>query len=516
MTASESLLLGLYFAILTCLSVYGLHRCYLVYLYTKHRGSVLPDAGVELAPRPAMVPDADRANGTDELPFVTIQLPIYNEMYVVDRLVDAVARLDYPRERFEVQVLDDSTDDDDTGRIARRAVERASARGVQTRYIRRDERTGFKAGALANGLRSARGGLIAIFDADFVPYPDFLRRVLPPFDDPEVGMVQARWGHLNREYSLLTRIQAMFLDAHFVLEHGARHRGGLFFNFNGTAGVWRRAAIESAGGWQHDTLTEDLDLSYRAQLAGWRFVFLPDVVAPAEVPVEMNAFKTQQHRWARGSVQTCRKLLPTLLRAQIPLRTKVEALFHLTANFNYPLLLLLSVVMVPALFIRARLGLDTLLLVDVPLFCAATLSVVNFYVLSQRAVRADWVAQLKYLPLLMAVGVGLAVNNTRAVLGARASGRHEFRRTAKYAVVGRGDDWVNKRYRQSSVVQPLVELGFGLYYTAAVVYSGSMGLFAPLPFLCLFQAGFLYTALLSLVQQQADASLVLSSQVAGD
>ena len=503
MTAPESLLLGLYFALVACLSVYGLHRCYLVYLYTKHRRSARPNTGVDPARPHATAIDARRSDGSIAWPFVTVQLPVYNEMYVVERLVDAVTAMDYPRERFEVQILDDSADDDETGPLARRACERASARGVQIRYLRRDHRTGFKAGALANGLRSARGELIAVFDADFVPHRDFLQRVVRPFDDPDVGMVQARWGHLNREYSILTRIQAMFLDAHFVLEHGARYRGELFFNFNGTAGVWRREAIESGGGWHHDTLTEDLDLSYRAQLAGWKFVFLPNVVAPAELPVEMSGFKTQQFRWARGSIQTCLKLLPRLLRAEIPLRNKVEALFHLTANFNYPLLLLLCVVMVPALFLRASMGLETLLVVELPLFCVASVSVANFYVLSQRAVGENWVAQLRYLPLLMAVGVGLTVNNTLAVVGARADGWHDFERTAKYAVVDRRDDWLSKRYRRSSVAQPLVELGFGLYYTAAVVYAGSTGLFALLPVLCLFQVGFLYSALLPFVQQQS-------------
>ena len=515
MTLPESLLLGLYFTVLTCLSVYGLHRCYLVYLYTKHPRRVLQPSD-EGTPVTRTVQQASRSVGFAERPFVTVQLPIFNEMYVVERLVDAVNALDYPRDRFEVQVLDDSTGDDETGQIAKRAVARVAAQGLQIRYLHRDDRTGFKAGALADGLREARGELIAIFDADFVPRPDFLRRMLHPFVDPTVGMVQARWGHLNRGYSLLTRIQAMLLDAHFVLEHGARHRGGHFFNFNGTAGVWRRVAIDTAGGWQHDTLTEDLDLSYRSQLAGWRFVFLSDVVAPAEVPVEMNGFKTQQHRWARGSAQTCLKLLPRILRAGIPLGTKAEAFFHLTANLNYPLLLLLSVVMVPALFVRMRLGLDSLWFVDLPLFCAATLSVANFYVLSQRAIRSDWLGQLWYLPMAMAVGVGLAVNNTRAVLGATGRGRQVFHRTAKYAVVGRGDEWQSKRYRQASLVQPLVELAFGLYYTAAVIYSVSLGVVTPLPFLCLFQVGFLYTAVVSLTQQQAEHNLVLRTQVAGE
>ena len=328
-------------------------------------------------------------------------------------------------------------------------------------------------------------------------------------------MVQARWGHINRDYSLLTRVQAMFLDAHFVLEHGARNRGGLFFNFNGTAGVWRRQAIESAGGWQHDTLTEDLDLSYRAQLAGWRFVFLPDVVAPAEVPVEMNGFKTQQHRWARGSIQTALKILPTLLRAPVPLRVKLEGFFHLTANLNHPLILALSLVMVPALLVRATVGSTSMLLIDIPLFCAATLSVANFYTVSQRALRADWLAHMRYIPAVMAVGIGLSVNNTRAVLGARTD-RGTFRRTAKYGVICRGDEWRSKRYRRSALGQPIVELGFGLYFTAGVVYAVSSGLFAPLPFLVLFQVGFLYTGFQSLVQQLASPDLVLRTQVAGE
>lgn len=507
MTLPESVLLGLYFTILAWLSVYGLHRCYLVYLYTKYRPPVSAGADAE------GVASSHTARGSDT-PFVTVQLPIYNERYVVDRLVEAVAGLDYPHDRLQIQVLDDSIDD--TQRIARHAVARAAARGVDIQYLHRSHRTGFKAGALADGLQQARGELIAIFDADFVPSADFLRRMLHPFRDPGVGMVQARWGHINRDYSLLTRVQAMLLDAHFVLEHGARNRGGLFFNFNGTAGVWRRKAIESAGGWQHDTLTEDLDLSYRAQLAGWRFIFLPDVVAPAEVPVEMNGFKTQQHRWARGSIQTAFKILPTLLRAPVPFRIKLEGFFHLTANLNHPLMLALSLIMVPALLVRATMGSASLLLVDVPLFCAATLSVVNFYTVSQRALRTDWIAQMRYIPAVMAVGIGLSVNNTRAVLGARTNRGTPFRRTAKYGVVRRGDEWLTKRYRRSTIGQPMVELGLGLYFTAGVVYAVSSSLFALLPFLMLFQAGFLYTGLQSLFQQSANPDPVLRTQVAGE
>ena len=480
-----SLLVGLYFVLLVCLSAYGAHRAYLLYLYTRYR------------PRPPAGPADDDSD--DDLPFVTVQLPVYNERYVVERLIDAAARLDYPPRRLEIQVLDDSTDE--TQQIAAAAVARWSARGVAIRRLHRAERAGYKAGALAAGLRAARGEAIAIFDADFLPPRDFLRRALPALREPGVGLVQARWGHVNRDCSWLTRVQALLLDAHFVLEHGARHRGGCFFNFNGTAGVWRRAAIDAAGGWQPDTLTEDLDLSYRAQLAGWRFVFLPDLVAPAELPVEMNAFKTQQHRWALGSIQTCLKVLPPVLRSGLPLRIRLEAFFHLTANFNYPLLLLASVLLVPALFLRAQAGSQTLLLVDVPLFCAAALSMVNFYAVSQRAVRRDWLSQLRYVPLAIAVGVGLSVNNTRAVLGALRRVRPRFVRTPKYGVVGRRDEWRSKRYRQAVAGQPLVELALGLYFTLAAIGAAASGLFAAVPLLGVFSFGFLYMGLASLLQQ---------------
>ena len=504
MISPESLVLGLYFGLLVCLSVYGVHRTYLVYLYTKYRTAVSPARHLRQR-------QPDTTSGDGVLPVITVQLPIYNEMYVVERLIDAVANFDYPPSLLEIQVLDDSTDE--TCHIARRAVERWVACGRDIHYLPRTARTGFKAGALSAGLQRARGDLIAIFDADFLPPRDFLRRCLPAFSEPDIGMVQARWGHINREYSLLTRVQALLLDAHFVLEHGARQRAGCFFNFNGTAGVWRRQAIESAGGWHHDTLTEDLDLSYRAQLAGWRFRFFPDVVSPGELPVSMNAFKTQQHRWVKGSIQTCIKVLPRVLCGQRPFRVKLEAFFHLTANFNYPLMTLLALVMVPALYIRRAMGLHTLMLVDLPLFFASMLSVANFYAVSQRELRADWLTQLKFIPAVMAIGVGLSVNNTKAVLGGLLGRRGEFSRTPKYGVTNKDDDWTTKRYRESIQAQPFVEIALGLYYTAAVMYAISAGLFAPLPFLFLFQAGFLSTGLMSLVQQHSVASFLLRAHV---
>jgi len=483
MTLPETFILVLYFFVLSILAIYGWHRYYLVYLYMKNR---------DKAPVPAPP--------LRDFPPVTIQLPIYNEMYVADRLIDAVCDMTYPRELLEIQVLDDSTDE--TTEIAELAVRRHAARGFNISYLHRVDRCGYKAGALEAGLKVAKGQFIAIFDADFIPPKDFLIRTLPHLViDEKVGMVQARWGHINHHYSLLTQIQSILLDAHFVLEHGARNRAGCFFNFNGTAGVWRRTAIEDAGGWQHDTLTEDLDLSYRAQLLGWKFVFLPDLVSPAEVPVEMNSFKSQQHRWAKGSIQTCMKLLPRILRSKQPFGVKAEAFFHLSANFNYLLMSLLSILMFPAMYVRYNMGWTEMLLIDIPLFAAATLSVCNFYIVSQRELYPDWRSRLKYLPFLMSIGIGLCVNNTRAVLEAVFGRQSEFTRTPKYGIERESDEWVGKKYHQNVGVQPIIELALGLYFTGTVFYALMNQIYGTVPFLMLFQIGFLYTGLLSIFQQ---------------
>src|SRR5436190_16978056 len=495
MTPAETLTLSSYFFVLIVLAIYGWHRYYLVYLYMRNRDK-----------------EPTRQPPLDPLPIVTIQLPLYNEMYVADRLIEAVGAIDYPRQLLEIQVLDDSIDE--TRSIAELAVRRLAAQGIDIKYYHRTDRTGFKAGALEAGLKVARGEFIAIFDADFMPTPDFLLRLMPHFSDPKIGMVQARWGHINQDYSLLTKIQSILLDGHFVLEHGARNRGGCFFNFNGTAGVWRRATIADAGGWQHDTLTEDLDLSYRAQLRGWRFVFVPDLVAPAEVPVEMNAFKSQQHRWAKGSIQTCRKLLPQILAADVPSGVKAEAFFHLTANFNYPLMVVLSLLMFPSMVIRYNMGWYEMMLIDVPLFFAATFSVCNFYLVCQREIHPDWRARIKYLPFLMSIGIGLCINNSRAVLEALFNKQSEFVRTPKYHIEGDADEWVGKKYHQTVAVQPLIELALGLYFTATVFYALANQIYGTIPFLVLFQVGFLYTGLLSIVQQYAGDGVVLNTQVA--
>jgi cellulose synthase/poly-beta-1,6-N-acetylglucosamine synthase-like glycosyltransferase len=430
---------------------------------------------------------------------VTVQLPIFNEMYVVDRLLASVAELRYPKDRLEIQVLDDSTDE--TTAIASRAVERYRAQGFDIHYLHRSDRTGFKAGALDAGLASATGEFVLIFDADFVAPPDMLEKTLGQFADPRVGMVQARWGHINRDYSLLTEVQSIMLDGHFIVEHGARSRSGRFFNFNGTAGVWRRSVIADAGGWQHDTLTEDLDLSYRAQMRGWRFVYLPDLVAPAELPVEMNAFKTQQQRWAKGSVQVCKKLLPRVLASDLSWREKVEATFHLTANLAYPLMVLLAGLMFPAMLLRYNMGWAEMIVVDVPIFLAATASVCTFDALSQKEQFADsWKTKLRYIPAVLGIGVGISVNNALAVIEGLFGKPSEFARTPKYGIEGTSDTWKQKAYKGKSNWVPYAELGLACYFTFTSLYALAYGLVGTLPFIAIFQWGFLYTSGMSLAQ----------------
>jgi len=491
----ETLILVAYFFVLSILGIYGWHRYYLVYEYMKNKDKVP-------GPPPPMA----------DLPVVTIQLPIFNEMYVVDRLIDAVCAIEYPTDKLEIQVLDDSIDE--TREIAALAVRRLAARGFDIVYLHRTDRIGYKAGALDAAMKVAKGEFIAIFDADFVPTSDFLMKTVGYFQNPKVALVQARWGHINQGYSLLTKIQSILLDGHFVLEHGGRNRAGCFFNFNGTAGVWRRTAITDAGGWQHDTLTEDLDLSYRAQLRGWQFLFLPDLVTPAEVPVEMNAFKSQQHRWAKGSIQTCRKVLPAILASDLPRKVKIEAFFHLTANFNYLLMCVLSVLMFPAMVVRYNMGWTEMLLIDIPLFMAATASVANFYLVSQRELYPDWKSRVKYLPIVMAIGIGLAVNNTKAVFEALFGAPGEFTRTAKYGIASSKDGWQHKKYHQALSIQPFIEVALGLYFTMTVYYALANGIYGTLPFLVLFQFGFLYTGLMSIMQQFGDDMLVKAPQIA--
>ena len=478
----------LYFLVLLLLAVYGVHRYLMVYLYYKYKDRARPVKPEPLDQTP---------------PAVTIQLPLYNEQYVVERLIDAVCRIEYPRDSLEIQVLDDSTDE--TRALAARRVERYRESGFDIHYLHRTERTGYKAGALQEGLATARGAFIAIFDADFIPPPDFLKNTMHLFRDDRVGLVQTRWSYLNRGYSLLTRVQAIMLDGHFVMEHGARNRSGRFFNFNGTAGIWRRESIDAAGGWQHDTLTEDLDLSYRAQLLGQRFVFLEDVTTPSELPVEMNAFKTQQHRWSKGSIQTAKKMLPSVWRSALPFRYKLEATYHLTNNMAYLLMLLLSVLIFPSIVIRVQAGWINSFWIDLPFLCAATVSVSLFYLFAQFEInRARWLWCPLFLPVLMSIGIGICLNNTRAVLEALLDLKSGFQRTPKYGIRDRTDRWRRLRYRGIRNWLPVLELLFAVHFGLLIYYTAINGIYPSIPFLCLFFAGYLYVGLASLWPRTAN------------
>jgi cellulose synthase/poly-beta-1,6-N-acetylglucosamine synthase-like glycosyltransferase len=479
----ETLVIALYLVALTILGIYGAHRGNLLMLYLKHRKN---------APKPL------RHFEDEELPTITIQLPTFNEMYVVERLLEGVARIDYPKDKLHLQVLDDSTDE--TTQIARAKVDELCERGFDAEYVHRVDRTGYKAGALENGLKTAKGELVMVFDADFVPEPNIIRKMIDHFTDPKVGMVQARWGHINREYSVLTKCQSMMLDGHFVIEHIARNRSGRFFNFNGTAGIWRKQTISDAGGWQHDTVTEDMDLSFRAQIKGWRFVYVPEALAPAELPCEMNSFKTQQFRWAKGSAQTTKKLLGLVLKADIPWRVKMEVLFHLTNNFAYLFLVLLAMLQLPNMLIRRHMDHPELLLLDVPLFAATCGSICVFYLVTHRALYDNLWDAIKRLPLMMALGIGLSVNNARAVLEGLFGKDLEFVRTPKHGVSGKRDDWKKKKYKASFPVHSLVELGFGLYFVVTIALAVITGSWITIPFLVLFMIGFLYVGTLSFFQ----------------
>lgn len=476
------LVLGTYFLMLGLLAFYGAHRYLMVFLYKRY-GARDPD--------PALIFE------DDSLPHVTVQLPLFNEKYVCERLIDAVCAIDYPSDRLQIQVLDDSTDD--TAVLALRAVQVWQSRGINIEFIHRVDRTGYKAGALAAGLLQATGALVAVFDADFVPQPDFLRRTVHFFSNERIGMVQARWEHLNREYSLLTRAQAILLDGHFVIEHTARNRSGRFFNFNGTAGVWRRSTIEDAGGWDHDTLTEDLDLSYRAQLKGWEFVFLRDLAVPSELPVEMSALKSQQHRWAKGSIQTARKLLPTILKSEQPFKIKMEAFYHLTANLAYLFLVGLAILMPVATLIRLHEGWWITLFVDLPIFMGATFSICLFYWTSQRELGQSRWTILRLLPAVMALGIGISLNNAKAVIEGLVGHESPFVRTPKYNI-GQGESWSSRVYLKKGSLMFVLELMFAIWFSisiAFVVFVEPSGAFS-LPFLLLFQLGFFYVALTSI------------------
>ncbi len=464
-----------YLLVLLGLSAYGLHRYSIIYLFLKNIGRrIEPQSNFE------------------ELPIVTVQLPIFNEYYVVKRLIEAVGRLDYPRDRLQIQVLDDSTDE--TRAVAESETDRLRKRGFDAVHIHRTDRTGYKAGALENGLETATGEFVFILDADFVPQPEVLHQSIHHFTDPKIGMVQMRWGHLNRHHSLLTRLQALFLDGHLLLEQTARHRSGRFFNFNGTAGIWRRTAIQEAGGWQHDTLTEDLDLSYRAQLKGWKFIFLPDIVIPAELPPDMNGFKSQQHRWTKGSIQTCKKLLGRIWASDVPLVIKIEATMHLTSNFGYLLLAMLCVLVLPQTMSGEHRITNTLL-IDLPIFLATTVSIALFYICAQRHLNPrGWLRDIVLLPALLSLAIGMSVNNARAVLEALVNHQTGFTRTPKYGDAASSRLTRRKSYLPLTSILPMIEAAFAVYFAYCAWQAVLLHQWTSVPFILMFFVGFTYVS----------------------
>lgn len=445
----------------------------------------------------------------EDWPHVTVQLPLYNEAYVAERLIDACAQLDYPRRCLEIQVLDDSTDE--TTKLTAERVAYWQQQGLDISHLQRDERTGYKAGALQHGLQQAAGSLVAVFDADFVPPSDFLRRTVPHFfDAPRTGMVQARWGHLNADASLLTRLQALGLDVHFAIEQYVRNRIGCFINFNGTAGVWRTRCIRDAGGWEGDTLTEDLDLSYRAQLRGWSFKFLPAVEVPAELPASMNALRAQQFRWAKGAVETTRKLLGRLWHSTQPLRVKLEGTFHLTAHFVFPFVLIAALLHAPLLALEALgHGPGDLYFAAMSGGLFGFIGLVLSHVLAQRRLYPDWKKRLRDLPLFIAGSMGLALSNTRAVWQALRGRRSAFTRTPKHnsseASAGEG---IRREHRYLERWLPPIawlEAGLALYSTVGFTLLTLLGEWAALPFQGLFSLGFGLVAASSMRQYWENA-----------
>ncbi len=469
----ENVILGAYLFSLTVLSLFGSHGFIMVYFYLKNKHR-----------RP------EKRELLDNFPPVTVQLPIFNEMYVVERLIDAICSLDYPNEKLEIQVLDDSTDE--TVDLVAEVVAKKQAEGLDIKQVHRVNRLGFKAGALRAGVQTAKGEFVAIFDADFVPKPSFLKDTISHFVNPNIGMVQTRWEHLNSEYSMLTRAQAIALDGHFAIEQQVRNKTGFFINFNGTAGVWRRDCIIDAGNWEDDTLTEDLDLSYRAQLKGWKFVFLNDVTSPAELPSEINALKSQQFRWTKGAIETAKKVLPRVWKAKLPLGIKLQSTFHLTNNLVFPFILLTGILNVPLVFIK-QTGEYDVLFAFMSVFVLAFVSSFLFYLYSQKEIHLDWKKRIFLFPLFMAGSMGLAVNNSRAVIEGLLNKKSPFVRTPKYKIETMKDTWLNKKYTSGGKrinIYMVLEMFLAAYCFVGVFASFYFLEIAAVPFQLLFFLGF--------------------------
>lgn len=468
---------GLYLLSLIGLAVYGINNLVSTILYLRTRDIE------HHAPTIA----------TKDLPNVTVQLPVFNERYTVERLINAAVRLDYPREKLQIQVLDDSTDD--TKGLVERLVEQQRAQGINITHNHRSNRSGFKAGALNEGLKVATGEFVAIFDADFVPRPNWLMKAIPEFQEAKLGCLQTRWGHLNSRYNSFTRAQALGIDGHFIVEQTARSRNGLFLNFNGTAGVWRRSCIDDAGGWQTDTLTEDLDLSYRAQLHGWQIGYLPDVVVPAELPAQVEAYKQQQFRWAKGSFQTVKKLVPVLMDADIPEYKRIMGLIHITAYIAHPLMLISLLMLLPIGLIEPEF------LRMFPWTAIAAFGPPLLYLCARTEYEPRLIDRLSMLPLLVLIGFGLSLNNSVAVFqGLFGTKRGTFVRTPKLNITDSKDNRVAKAYNMP--ISPMIWGEFALAAYSVVtmfVLIPRMG-WGIIPWVMVYTAGYLYMAGLNLYQ----------------
>ncbi len=473
----DTAILILYFIILAVISLYGIHRYFLIFLYLKGRKKTIN-------PRTYF----------SELPKVTIQLPIYNEKFVCERLINSVCQIDYPQDKLEIQILDDSTDE--TQEILKILVKKYQEKGINIKYFHRNHREGYKAGALQQGLMKSEGDFIAVFDADFIVPKDFLLKTIHYFTDEKVGMVQTRWGHINRNYSLLTRLQAILLDGHFIIEHIARSYNNLFFNFNGTAGIWRKKTLLQTGGWDGSTLAEDLDISLRAQLLGWKFIYLPNYVVCAELPIEINSFKVQQYRWAKGGVQTTKKMLGIILNSKIPFRQKLESFFHLTANFSFPLMLILTIITFPAAIIRYGLNFKHILMIDFPLFFFSAFSFFLFYLITQKDLTPNWKKEIKYIIMAMSLGAALAINNSVAVFEALLNLNSEFIRTPKYGITE------EKKFVKEGYILNFknsihyLEIVFTFYLIVGIIAVLFQQIFLTVPFLLFFPIGYFYLTFL--------------------
>ena len=482
----SSIILISYIISLSILFIFGSHGFNMIYYYFKtykKRKENLKDEDFVLK----------------EYPLVTIQLPLYNERYVITRLIDAALRIEYPRERVEFQILDDSTDD--TTVIISKHIQKYIEQGYDIRHIHRTNRKGYKAGALKEGLETAKGDYVAIFDADFIPRKKFLLRTLPYFSrDDKLGLVQTRWEHLNREYNLMTKTEAIALDGHFVIEQAVRNRAGFFINFNGTGGVWRKQCIFDAGNWEADTLTEDLDLSYRAQMKGWHFKYLINFTSPAELPSEINSLKSQQFRWTKGAIETSKKIFPKVIKSKMPLKMKIQSFIHLCSNLAYPFILLAAILNLPVMLVKESGHYDDVFRF-MSIFIFAFVSSFLFYLYSQKDVYPDWQKRIIYFPVFMAGSMGFSVNNTKAVFEGIINKKSEFVRTPKFKIMHHKDSWHDKKYLTKKIsFTTFIEAFLAVYCFTGVVLSVIFVQIAAIPFQLMFASGFGLISFLSIRQ----------------